>query len=66
MTTRVTIDPANHDIEVIITENGEVATRDLLAPGEPPRAYHIYGDRALVVREVKLVKVTGSAGGHGG
>lgn len=62
MTTRVTVEPAGHDIEVITTRygNGGEIKREFLAPNDAPRMYYVYDDIILTVREVKLVVATGS------
>lgn len=62
MTTRVTIEPAGHDVEIIITGygNGGEVKREFLAPDDAPRLYYVYDNTILTVREVKLVVATGS------
>jgi hypothetical protein len=56
MTTKVTIDPAGHTVEVT-TINGppdgdtKVAT-ETLEPGSPPRDFWIHRTRSLEIREV--------------
>ena len=51
MTTRVTIEPANHTIEVLLTEDDKTTTQ-ILSPNEAPRDFWIYDGLLLAVREV--------------
>lgn len=54
MTTKVTIDPAGHEIEVKITEgvpDANVVTTELLKIGDAPRDFWIYGQRTIAIRE---------------
>lgn len=55
MTTKVTIDPANHQIEVKITEGApddNTTTTETIALNSPPREYWLYGTRVMTIREV--------------
>lgn len=56
MTTKVTVEPAGHRVEVItidILMNGETAeTRTTLNPGEPPHVTHIHSSRSVAVSEL--------------
>jgi hypothetical protein len=51
MTTKVTVSPAGHTIEVVVQGDGppETTTLDI---SSPPRDFWIYGARVLTVREV--------------
>jgi hypothetical protein len=54
MTTKVIVEPANHEIEVIVSEDGNVATATdikVLKIGDPPAEYFVYGGHAITVRD---------------
>ena len=55
MTTRVTIDPANHRIETSLREgvpDDSIVTTVTLEPGSAVHEVWLYGNRVLTVREV--------------
>ncbi|MEJ0017559.1 MAG: hypothetical protein WDN25_13530 [Acetobacteraceae bacterium] len=55
MTTKVTVDPAGHRIEVKLTEgqlDDGTTTTERLEPGSPAREFWLYGSRVLTLREV--------------
>lgn len=54
MTTKVTIDPAGHEIEISISEgpaDDNVVSKETLAIGSVPREFWLYGTRVITVRE---------------
>jgi len=50
MTTKVTVDPANHDVEVIVAEAGMVHMVKL-KPGDSPFSDYVYGNKTITIRE---------------
>jgi hypothetical protein len=56
MTSKVTIDPAAHNLTVEIAEgepDDRTVTTETLSAGDAPRDYWLYGTRALTVRETQ-------------
>ncbi len=51
MTSKVTIDPQGHSVEVTTTE-AEKTTVNMLHPGDRPMDVFLYSDRVLTIREV--------------
>lgn len=54
MTTRVTVDPANHATTVKVSEgpaDDQTVTTETLNPGDAPREYWLYGTRVITVCE---------------
>jgi hypothetical protein len=52
MTTKVTVSPAGHTIEVLEVHGDGPPQITTLAINSPPRDFWIYGARVLTVREV--------------
>lgn len=55
MTTKVTIEPAGHTIEVTLTEGSASSPRtstEVLDAGTPSRDFWIHSDRVMTIREV--------------
>ena len=53
MTTKVTVEPANHAIEIERVEGPHLTvTTDILQPGSAPREFWIHGNVVLSIREV--------------
>ena len=51
MTTRVTIDPSGHKIEVTLKE-GETETKQVLEVNTPATDFWIYGVKTIAIREI--------------
>ena len=47
---KVTVDPANHDVEIIVAEAGMVHMVKL-KPGDSPFSGYVYGSKTITVRE---------------
>jgi len=52
MTTRVTVDPCAHRIEVILTEGGNT-TNEILEQGTPARDFWVYDNKSVLIREIE-------------
>lgn len=55
MTTRITINPAGHTVEVAVTEgvpDDNTVTTEVLSPNTPPRDFWIHSTRSIAIREV--------------
>jgi hypothetical protein len=52
MTTKVTVEPAGHTIEVATYETANV-TKEVLQPGTPPRDFWIYSGKSLTIKEIE-------------
>lgn len=52
MTTRVTIEPAGHKIEVLIAEGDTPMQREVLEIGSEKREFWLYKPRVMTIREI--------------
>jgi hypothetical protein len=60
MTTKITINPANHRIEVAIYGTASV-TKEVLEPGSAPCEFWIYQGRSIAVTELAPKAATHAA-----
>ena len=52
MTTKVTVDPASHRIEVTTMEGDTPIVRETLEIGSSPREFWLYRPRVMILREI--------------
>lgn len=54
MTTRVTVEPSSHHVEVITMDanNTGPVTSVILAPGSQPQDIYIHSTRTIIIREL--------------
>lgn len=55
MTTRITVDPSGHRIEVKLTDleaDGSTVTTECLEPGSLARVYYIHSTRSIAICEI--------------